>query len=107
MHLKVLQARYAHEEDPAVLRRVVGMLLKCMMNDREGGGYCVVSEHDPGRVLYQGARDTCAAFVAGAEAAPATDAAPFDPWILCVCVDTSERMIVLPEDRFGEELVGA
>lgn len=106
MHLAILRTKYAHEEDPVVLRRVVGMLLKCMMNDHAGGGYCVVSDHDPGEVLYQGARETCASFVAGAEAAPTSAEAPFD-WHLCVCVDTPERMVVLPEDRFGEELVGA
>jgi hypothetical protein len=53
-----------------------------------------------------GERKTCVAFVAGFAAAPQTDAGALDPTTLCVCVDTPVRMVVEPDARWGEYIVG-
>jgi hypothetical protein len=106
MHLEALRMRYSQEQDPTALRRAVMMLLSCMASDRQGAGWCVVDDQAPERALFVGERATCVAFVAGFVAAPQTDAGVFNPTTLCVCVDTPARMVVEPEARWGEYLVG-
>jgi len=104
MDFSKLLLKYSKEQDVEALRNAISLLVKCQTNGRKDSGYCVVNDHFTSHTYYYGGRASCVAFVDGYEAAPRTDEGCFDSSVMCVCVDTPSRMIVIPEERFGEEL---
>jgi hypothetical protein len=62
--------------------------------------YVVVDAEFPSGLMFAGEREACEAFITGYCRAKF----PKDDTLLAVCVNTPARMIVLPEDRFGEYL---
>jgi hypothetical protein len=89
------------EQDIEVLRRMAFQLETCV----DGNGYCVVDDSQPERILFEGERCCCVAFVNGYNTCPGNDASVFDDSMLCVCLNTPTRSVVIPEDRFGEWLI--
>ena len=70
MDLLRLRLRIEKEADIEKLRNSAQLIIKCMVNDRTGGGYCVVNDDNPPHSLYNGSRENCTAFIEGYEAAP-------------------------------------
>jgi len=99
MQLDILNIKVQKEQDIETLRNTAFLLIKCLQSDKSGRGYCVVIDQNPHITLYEGGRENCISFVKGLNVADA-----FDGKSLCICVDTPSRMIVIPEDRFGEKL---
>jgi len=104
MDLAMLYRKFSKETDHIELQKCLFLLVKCLQHDSKGCGYCVMNDHNPQNTLYEGSREQCVAFIEGYKAAPLTDVGCFDDSVLCVCGDTPSRMIVIPEERFGEEL---
>lgn len=105
MKLDVLRVKIEHEHDIEKLREYARLLTKMVCSDvHTGGGYCVVNDHNRQYPIYHGSRESCIAFIEGYEAVPESDMACFDHSTLCVCVDVPSQMVVIPEERFGEEL---
>ena len=73
MDLLRLRLRVDKETDIERLRNCAQLIIKCMVNDNTGGGYCVVNEHNPPHSLYEGSRENCIAFIEGYGAAPLSD----------------------------------
>ena len=103
MNLELILLKCLKEQDTESLRSTVVSLVKCLSSDRKDSGYCVVNDHFTSHTYYYGGRENCVAFVEGYESAPVPDEGTGGS-ILCVCVDTPSRMIVIPEERFGEQL---
>lgn len=89
--------------DVVWLANTANILTKTIV-DKKGGGYVVVNDHNRGYGLYYGSREECVAFIEGYDSAPPDDQSCFDNSVLCVCVDVPSMGVVIPEDRFGEQL---
>lgn len=106
MKLDVLRQKIAQEHDIEKIRQYAQLLTKMIAPNFSTGGYCVVNDRNRGYPLFHGSRETCVAYIEGYEAAPGSDVSCFDNSTLCVCVDVPSQTIVIPEERFGEELPG-
>ncbi len=107
MNLDILRYNLRNTTDIEVLRERAILLTTLIGSNGGSGGYCVVNDHNPPYSLHNGTRENCLAFIDGYESAPTTDVGCFDTSVLCVCVDVPSRMIVVPEERFGEALCGS
>ena len=97
MDVNLLLQKYTSEEDIVKLRAGLVLLIKCLKHDQAGSGYCVVNEHNQ-VTYYWGSRENCVAFAEGYSEGYSGRSS------MCVCVDTLSKTIVIPEERFGEEL---
>lgn len=99
MNLEIMQTKLHGMTDPAELKQFATVLMKLVWHDPKGGGYKLVYASEPHISPYQAGRQECIAWLEGhAEANGYVED-------LVICVDTRSCMIVIPEDRFGEQLV--
>jgi len=77
-------------------------LLLCLQNSNRKEGFVVIHDKNVPYVLFSGSFGECFAFVEGYETAPSTDWG--DPGTLCICIRDKRKPIVMPAERFGENL---